>query len=104
MTTGPRTGYSMQKFGEALHILTTYDESLSTRLQDACNQLILVEKRHIPPEYLADWHFIQARLQGKRTSEEDSVLAGAILTMTQKLWAMGNDASFLKKRLVDDLG
>ena len=104
MTTGPRIGYSMEKFGEALHILTTYDEDLSTRLQDACNQLILVEKRHIPPEYLADWHFIQARLQGKRTSEENSVLARAILTMTQKLWEMANDASFLNKRLVDDLG
>ena len=96
--------YSMEKFAEALQILTTYDGGLSTRLQDACNQLILVEKRHIPPEYLADWHFIQARLQGERTAEEDSILAGAILTMTQKLWEMGNEASFLNKRLVDDLG
>ena len=96
--------YSTKKFGEALHILTTYDEGLSARLRDACSQLILVEKRHIPPEYLADWHFIQARLQGERTAEEDSILACAILTMTQKLWEMGNEASFLNKRLVDDLG
>jgi hypothetical protein len=95
--------YSTEKFGEALHILTTYDGDLATRLQDACNQLILVEKRHIPPEYLADWHFIQARLQGKRTAEEDSRLAGAILTMAQKLWEMKNDASLLNKRLVDML-
>jgi hypothetical protein len=96
--------YSTEKFAEALQILTTYDGGLSTRLQDACNQLVLVEKRHIPPEYLADWHFIQARLQGERTAEEDSILACAILTMTQKLWEMGNEASFLNKRLVDDLG
>ena len=96
--------YSTEKFGQALHILTTHDEDLSTRLQDACNELVLVERRHIPPEYLTDWHFIQGRLQGKRTPEEDSVLASAILRMTQKLWTMGSDASFLTKRLVDDLG
>jgi hypothetical protein len=93
--------YITERFGEALHILTTYDEGLSTRLQDACNKLLLVERRHIPPEYLADWHFIQVRLQSKRTAEEDSLLAGAILTMAQKLWEMENDASFLNKRLVD---
>jgi hypothetical protein len=93
--------YSTEKFGEALHILTTYDEGLSTRLEDACHQLFSVERRHIPPQYLADWHFIRARLQGKRTAEEDSLLAGAILTMTQKLWEIESYASFLNKRLVD---
>ena len=95
--------YSTEKFGEALHILTTNDGGLSTRLQDACNQLKLVEKRHIPPEYLADWHFIQARLQSKRTAEEDRCLADAIFAMAQKLWEMKSDASLLHKRLVDML-
>ena len=93
--------YSKEKFGKALHILTTHDESLSTRLQDTCNQLLSVERRHIPPEYLADWNFIQARLQGKRTAEEDSLQAGAILTMAQKLWERENEASFLNERLVN---
>ena len=93
--------YSKEKFGEALHILTTHDESLSTCLQDTSNQLISVERRHIPQENLADWKFIQASLQGKCTAEEDSLLAGAILTMAQKLWERENDASFLNERLVN---
>ena len=53
------------------------------------------------PGIFSDWNFIQARLQGKRTAEEDSLLAGAILTMAQKLWERENDASFLNERLVN---